>query len=658
MYALYIHSISKWPLPSLAIYSKYKSTKYSIAITFYHTITKNFFGKTWKSCSFDYTDEEGEITLNEAVIFHSKIRDSNCVAVVELVAAAEKQSETNVLSSQVSCGWTMIQPFVTELRDVHSNDYEEEEDNDEEDVIPWSFSKLYRGTPRKMQFLSQVDYNQIIDGLSSYQGCEICYNVVISSKMASDISYFVQENSIVSAYDKVLGLEFKHCQEHKRHIEDREGLWKNLQSMQLSNDKFHIEMRRIVVIIPNRSLFENKLCDALNSTIPKEEAFEKKSKLFGMSSKLVKQDISSKHGQEKNIKAKIINRSLKIGLYDKNTQMPKSWKVIELETSDENENDVLCMKCADLIVDGMVRRGSCALLFVLEFTIKPSQTVIRNHTAEARKGSSSTADLFPVIIGCQFFSPTDAKENKQLRSIQLTLISSENVRNLSHARLYSCRDIAQNIQVKFDIMDEKITNNLKMESRRIGMRSMQTKRDINITPLHSEEMPKGKNDIKSIQPFIVDRDEEFSSDRFDENENNLLLLESQHCENSSLLARPLEEVYNEELEEDFKHIRGAKQSQQHSINVVTTHNKKYNHESNRLQNIAAVSCHCSNIGEKTPAQKRCETLGQILNTKEEIHVDKLALELELLKWFREGQKRDLIQDHIRKHKEAKDFSIK
>ena len=691
MYVLYIQSVTKWPLPQpfltkLTNDSQEKCIKYFVSISFYHTVSKHFFGTTWKSCSSDYTDEGGgAITLNEVVIFHSKIIDSNCIAIIELIA--EKHDTNNAYSRQISCGFCMIQPFGTNFLDVCS--YSREEDDD--DAIPLLSSKVYRGTPRKLQFLSHVDFNLLSEGLSSYPGCTINYMLVTNSKMNNDISYIIRENSVISAYDKVVGLELNHSTEYNDRknilLKERHMLWNNFQLVKLSNDTFHIKIKGITVNIPNRTLFESKVCDAINNTIPKEEAYIKKNSIFG-SPKLVKQDISSNHLEDKNTKAKVISRKLKVGVHNGNTLISKSWKNVELESSDENQNEIFLKDADVVVVDGIVRHTSCVILFVLEFTIKPSQTVIRNHTAEARKGSSSTADLFSVIVGFQIFSPFN--ERKQPKPIKLSFMTGRSIRNFSNDRLYSCDDTKKenDIELKFDIVDSKVANGLKMESRRISMRSCKSngkhytkKSEKNKTSLPIEEMLKHENDknlskgytksITTSESFDFNLNDTFnSSDTYIDKEvskdyNNedlslkdkdLLLPELKNNRDDDFWARPLQEIYNEELEEDLQYIhevvgRGdKKKSLQISNRNINIANQKDKHD--RSQYIAAISSHCAKIGEKTPVQERCEFLSHILSTKENnMHKDKSALvELELLKWFREGQKRNLIQNHIKDYK--------
>jgi len=156
-FTLNLHKIENFPTPPpltlrLANHPSH-SLKYSLSMSFYHVVSKRFFGSTWMGSTFDDSSlKKNSLVTNEMIYWSSYLSDPNCFAVIELVAT-EYHRTTNVTIGQYGCGWATLQPFgdVT-LKDVGGVE------GGEEGFIPL---KVYGGTPRKLRFLTREDYHKL-----------------------------------------------------------------------------------------------------------------------------------------------------------------------------------------------------------------------------------------------------------------------------------------------------------------------------------------------------------------------------------------------------------------------------------------------------------------------------------------------------------------
>lgn len=113
-FVLNLRSIESWPVPT-ALRQRLDqhpnhSLKYSVSMSFYHSVSKRFFGSTWMGYKQSPPKKSDVLLVNELVYWQSSIADPNCFAIIELVAT-EVDTNSDVIVGQYGCGWAMMQPF-------------------------------------------------------------------------------------------------------------------------------------------------------------------------------------------------------------------------------------------------------------------------------------------------------------------------------------------------------------------------------------------------------------------------------------------------------------------------------------------------------------------------------------------------------------------
>lgn len=158
-YALLLSGVEPWPIPS-ALKKKMKDEKLqfgmickkiacSISMTFYHVLSKKFFGSTFVGHEYVVSTEATNIPIsvknfNEIMYFQSRIRDPNCFAVIELVMSTF-DSVSDEVSNRYGCGWTIINPFEFEVDKEHQSN-----DIGSCKLITSGNLCVYRGSPREL----------------------------------------------------------------------------------------------------------------------------------------------------------------------------------------------------------------------------------------------------------------------------------------------------------------------------------------------------------------------------------------------------------------------------------------------------------------------------------------------------------------------------
>ena len=135
-----------WPIPSrlskLLSQQSNHSLKFSISVTFYHALSKQFYGTTFVGNDHTSTtsaeEDDPVISLNELIYFKSKYNDHHCYAITELIATEYSPSHVDWKGNQYGCGWSVI-PL------NHTNTSKNQE------------AYILSGTPRKLLLLKTSD---------------------------------------------------------------------------------------------------------------------------------------------------------------------------------------------------------------------------------------------------------------------------------------------------------------------------------------------------------------------------------------------------------------------------------------------------------------------------------------------------------------------
>jgi hypothetical protein len=411
-FVLNLRSIESWPVPS-ALRARLDahpnhSLKYSVSMSFYHSVSKRFFGSTWMGYKQSPPKKSEVLLINELVYWQSSIADPNCFAIIELVAT-EVDNGSDVVVGQYGCGWAMMQPF----GDAGIRDISTESKLGEEGFHPL---KVYSGTPRKLRFLTKEDYYRLDEiALSS---CRIRFKINTHERLMKVIrsNKLFAENELIGASDSVGGLEIS-----KIKFPDERGIIKgpiiggeasgSKKNWQMSPalrpslaPTFNLSLKNISITIPDRDEFERNLLSSLNSNVPDEEVYKEESNMFGRK-KMMKQTIS----ENTKAKAKILQRRLKIGLHNGRSLLSgTNWVEVEVEESD-HDDDVLMDFARKQVVENFSKNNLTAVVVMLEYIIRPAISSVKSHAETGRKGKDSTAENFVVVVGSQVYVPYDGQ---------------------------------------------------------------------------------------------------------------------------------------------------------------------------------------------------------------------------------------------------------
>jgi len=527
-FVLNLRSVESWPIPSaltkrLQEYPSH-SLKYSVAMSFYHSASKRFFGSTWMGFKQSPPKKSDVLLVNEVVYWNSSIVDPNCFAVLELVAT-EVDDSSGVVMGQYGCGWSMLQPF----GDTGVKDISLENKLGEEGYQPL---KVYSGTPRKLRFLTKEDFYRLDE--ISVSGCRVRYRLNTHERLAKMLKSapLFEENELVGAADPIGGLEMS-----KVKFPDERGIikgpilggeafgskknWQMTPSLRPGlAPNFTMTLKKLAVTIPDRDNFERQLLSSLNENVPEEEVYKEESNMFGRK-KMMKQTVA----ENTKAKAKILQRRLKIGLHNGHSLLSNmEWTEVEVEESD-HDDDVLMDFASKQILAGFPKSSLTAVVVVLEYVIRPAKSSVKSHAETGRKGKNSTAENFIVVVGSQVYVPYDGKRlrlrnesksrDKEPNVVKLSLFNDQRCRLFSNDHVYNPNED--------DLEDEE--DGVKTISFELTCKDKKGKEQRDETPLRDADESEDEAEVDDVESdaetFISDAESvstKFSSSEEEEEE--------------------------------------------------------------------------------------------------------------------------------------------
>ncbi|MGH0154034.1 UNVERIFIED_CONTAM: hypothetical protein FKN15_026339 [Acipenser sinensis] len=117
----------------------FQGVQYQLRVSLFDVAYRHFFGRTWRSPARQLRILPGHpprVSFNEVVYFHTSLIHPNIVAVVEVVAVAQKQ---NGSQHALSCGFGILRLFIGQTEPVESSDAKLDKR-----------LHLYHGTPRAL----------------------------------------------------------------------------------------------------------------------------------------------------------------------------------------------------------------------------------------------------------------------------------------------------------------------------------------------------------------------------------------------------------------------------------------------------------------------------------------------------------------------------
>ncbi|MGH0143729.1 UNVERIFIED_CONTAM: hypothetical protein FKN15_000794, partial [Acipenser sinensis] len=117
----------------------FQGVQYQLRVSLFDVTYRHFFGRTWRSPARQLRILPGHpprVSFNEVVYFHTSLIHPNIVAVVEVVAVAQKQNGSQHV---LSCGFGILRLFIGQTEPVESSDAKLDKR-----------LHLYHGTPRAL----------------------------------------------------------------------------------------------------------------------------------------------------------------------------------------------------------------------------------------------------------------------------------------------------------------------------------------------------------------------------------------------------------------------------------------------------------------------------------------------------------------------------
>jgi hypothetical protein len=125
-FSLHFEKISGWNVPQSVI-KAFGDGDFEVVVqlslSFYQITTNTFFGSTWMSPPVSLGNSKRlstnilDFDCNDIIYFITRIIDSTCVAVVEIVVS-KLDSTRNIVLNRYGCGWTMLEIFGKHPLDV------------------------------------------------------------------------------------------------------------------------------------------------------------------------------------------------------------------------------------------------------------------------------------------------------------------------------------------------------------------------------------------------------------------------------------------------------------------------------------------------------------------------------------------------------------
>mmetsp|Transcript_34093 Transcript_34093/g.50049 ORF Transcript_34093/g.50049 Transcript_34093/m.50049 type:complete len:1438 (+) Transcript_34093:97-4410(+) len=454
-YAMQILRINPWPIPPnlLKIIQKAnaRALSYSVSMSFYHILSKRFFGSTWIGRNYlnSSVEEDGSLETNELVYFQSKIMDPNCFAVIELVATKHDLQQQKI-TGQYACGWALMKPFVCDTSTMNLN----KQKSEGESILSLN---VIGGTPRKLLTMKRDSIDEI--------GDKRVATINISFSKIQLEPNLVQENEIIGADCPVAGLQtccFTYPDDRGKINDACIGgeLMKNGASWLLNPcvspalaSTYRLMVNNSKVSIHRRLEYEESLLHYVNE-IYLDAASTKKKNIFGRA-KLVKQCVPLNGSGS--IKGEIISRALKFGIHNGHALRGNKWYGVELS---ETYHDLDSLQSNRSIhIDGFVKHRLCALVSILQYSVKIARTTTKSHAEQAGKGTLISSDIINVVAGCQVYLPYDGKllrlkntKSKQ-NKVVCTLLHGSSCRIFTSNHIFSPDKILQSAERKTNTVE-------------------------------------------------------------------------------------------------------------------------------------------------------------------------------------------------------------
>lgn len=409
-YAFLLSSIDHWPIPpslkkilETAELDGMQETRItcSISMSFYHTLSKRFYGSTWVGHEHPFSIKTSTKripidNLNELTYFQTRINDPNCFIVVELVMAILSPLDGSV-SRRYGCGWALVNPFFLDL------------------AMSTGKIGLYSGSPRDLLQLkgsgSSIQKELLIKQRAGTTSAMVTYTIWRPTDLGLSLASCIKENQIVGAHTPIAGLRSTSI----NYFDNRESIartcigattrghvldWTLLPPKENANMNIMarpciLRASNISIKLPKRMEFERTLESWIAHALPKGNGhiLNKMSSIFGWNkAKSVDKD------NKDHPATTVVSRRLKIGVHNGHTILHNHWHDVDLLSDDGDDPDKL--QASDVEISSYIEHHSCTLLCMVEYTAKTVQAVQGLQSPKKMQSNLTT-----VLVGVAAFSP-------------------------------------------------------------------------------------------------------------------------------------------------------------------------------------------------------------------------------------------------------------
>ncbi|XP_039611926.1 nephrocystin-4 isoform X1 [Polypterus senegalus] len=165
-----------------------------VRVTLFDISYRHFFGQTWKSPTKAVKNVSGQmpkVPFNEAIYFHTPLNHPNIVAVVEIVALAQKKGSSE---RTISCGFGIVRLFPGQSDSTqHGMTKQEKRLN------------LFHGTPRALLNPELLEPTEQSKFLTLIEGAHIKYSFCPHPAL-EQVMHLLPQNLLVSGSDTIPGV--------------------------------------------------------------------------------------------------------------------------------------------------------------------------------------------------------------------------------------------------------------------------------------------------------------------------------------------------------------------------------------------------------------------------------------------------------------------
>ncbi|XP_030641101.1 nephrocystin-4 [Chanos chanos] len=167
------------------------AAKYQLRVTLFDTNHHQFFGRTWRSLPHETKFNQGQpnrILFNEVVYFHTSLKLSSVVAVVELVLLSHKADGTQ---NATGAGFGILHLFSSKMEAQGSKGE--------------CRLSLFHGTPRALLHPSLRGPLELNRSLTVMEGAQLLYTLQPHPPL-NPIMHLLPQNILVSGHDRIPGV--------------------------------------------------------------------------------------------------------------------------------------------------------------------------------------------------------------------------------------------------------------------------------------------------------------------------------------------------------------------------------------------------------------------------------------------------------------------